>query len=130
MLYFAGSVAWGLSPSLIGLAQKTRSRTRVPRVSFQRSSFVIAYLVFITFGGSGGGLFCHGRYCKSLGRESTAGTSGSSPITSPENPLRIKPESFSATSGESWVAWIRKFKSIAALNKWSPELQAKYCLHT
>ena len=43
--------------------------------------------------------------------ESTAGTSGSSPIISPENPLRIKPESFSATSGESWVVWIRKFKS-------------------
>ena len=62
-----------------------------------------------------------------LGRksESTAGTSGNSPITSPENPLRIKPESFSATSGESWVVWIRKFKSIAALNKWSSELQAQ-----
>ena len=57
--------------------------------------------------------------------ESTAGTSGSSPITSPENPLSIKPESFSATSGESWVVWIWKFKSIATLNKWSPELQAQ-----
>ena len=54
-----------------------------------------------------------------LGRKrgSTAGTSGSSPITSPENPLCIKPESFSATSGESWVVWIRKFKCIAALNE-------------
>ena len=41
-------VAWGLSPSLVGLAQKTISRTRVPRVSFQRSSFVIAYLVCVT----------------------------------------------------------------------------------
>ena len=57
--------------------------------------------------------------------ESTAGTSSGSPITSPENPLCIKPESFSATSGESWVVWIRKFKSITALNKWSPELQAQ-----
>ena len=57
--------------------------------------------------------------------ESKAGTSGSSPTTSPENPLRIKPESFPATSGESWVVWIRKFKSIAALNKWSPELQCQ-----
>ena len=57
--------------------------------------------------------------------ESKAGASGSSPTTSPENPLRIKPESFSATSGESWVVWIRKFKSIAALNKWSPELQCQ-----
>ena len=43
-----GNVAWGLSPSLVGLAQKTISRTRVPRVSFQRSSFVIAYLVCVT----------------------------------------------------------------------------------
>lgn len=39
--------------------------------------------------------------------------------------LRIKPESYSATSRESWVVWIRKFKSNAALNKWSPELQAQ-----
>ena len=44
-----GIVAWGLSPSLVGLAQKTISQTRVPRVSFQRSSFVIAYLVCVTF---------------------------------------------------------------------------------
>ena len=57
--------------------------------------------------------------------ESKAGASGSSPTTSPENLLRIKPESFSATSSESWVVWIRKFKSIAALNKWSPELQCQ-----
>ena len=57
--------------------------------------------------------------------ESKAGASGSSPTTSQENPLHIKPESFSATSSESWVVWIRKFKSIAALNKWSPELQCQ-----
>ena len=57
--------------------------------------------------------------------ESKAGASGSSPTTSPENLLRIKLESFSATSSESWVVWIRKFKSIAALNKWSPELQCQ-----
>ena len=62
-------VAWGLSPSLVGLAQTTSVRTRVPRVSVLRSSVVIAYLVCVTFGGSGGDLFCHGRYCKSLGRE-------------------------------------------------------------
>ena len=43
-----GIVAWGLSPSLVGLAKKTISRTRVPRVSYQRSSFVIAYLVCVT----------------------------------------------------------------------------------
>ena len=43
-----GIVAWGLSPGLVGLAQKTISETRVPRVSFQRSSFVIAYLVCVT----------------------------------------------------------------------------------
>ena len=47
--------------------------------------------------------------------ESKAGASGSSPTTSQENPLPIKPESFSATSSKSWVVWIRKFKSIAAL---------------
>lgn len=35
--------------------------------------------------------------------ESTACTSGNSPISSPENLLHIKPESFCATSGESWV---------------------------
>ena len=45
--------------------------------------------------------------------ESKAGASGSSPTTSTENPLRIKPESFSATSSESWVVWIRKFKGLA-----------------
>ena len=57
--------------------------------------------------------------------ESMPGTSGSSQITSQENLLRIKPESFSATSGESWLVSIRKFKSIVALNKWSPELPAQ-----
>lgn len=41
-----------------------------------------------------------------------------------KNP-RIKPTSFSVTSGESWVVLIRKFKSIAALNKWSLELQCQ-----
>lgn len=42
---------------------------------------------------------------------------------SPESlPLRIKLESFSALSGESWLAWLRKFKCIAVLNTWSPEL--------
>ena len=40
--------------------------------------------------------------------ESTVGTSGNSPISSPENLLHIKPESFCATSGESWVVWIWK----------------------
>ena len=57
--------------------------------------------------------------------ESKAGASDNSQTKSPENTLRIKPEGFSATSGESWVVWIRKFKSIAALNKWSPELQCQ-----
>ena len=57
--------------------------------------------------------------------ESKASASGSSPTTSPENSLRIRPESFSATFSESWVVWIRKFKSTAALNKWSPELQCQ-----
>ena len=57
--------------------------------------------------------------------KSMAGTSSNSPITSPENLLCIKPESFLATSGESWMVWMRKFKSIAALNKWSSERQVQ-----
>ena len=62
-----------------------------------------------------------------IGKKSESGASTSSSSNgSPGNlPLRIKPESFSATSGESWLAWLRKFKSIAALNKWSPELQCQ-----
>ena len=58
--------------------------------------------------------------------KSTAGASNSSSTTSTENP-RIKPKSFSVTSGESWVVWIHKFRSIAALNKWSPELVEQTC---
>ena len=60
-------------------------------------------------------------------KKSESGTSTSTSSNgSPENlPLRTKPESFSATSRESWLAWLRKFKSIAALNKWSPELQCQ-----
>ena len=101
------------------------NRTRVSRVSFQRSSFVIGWGSFFAMEDTVKAL--EEKLAKletKLGKksESTAGTSGSSPITSPENPLRMKPGSFSATSGESWVVWIRKFKSIAALNKWSPEL--------
>ena len=54
-----------------------------------------------------------------FGKKSESGASTST------SSLHIKPESFSATSGESWLAWLRKFKSIAALNKWSPELQCQ-----
>ena len=100
---------------------------------------VVACPVCVTFGGSGGDFFFAmedtmealqekvAKLKAKLGKKSksTAGASGSSSITSPENPLHVKPESYSATSGESWVVWIRKFKSIAALNKWSPELQAQ-----
>ena len=57
--------------------------------------------------------------------ESGASTSTSSHDSQENPPLRIKPESFSATSGESWLAWLRKFKSIATLNKWSPELRCQ-----
>ena len=56
--------------------------------------------------------------------ESSVGASGSSPITSPENLLRIKPESFPVTSGESG-GLDTEILSIAALNKWSPELQCQ-----
>ena len=58
--------------------------------------------------------------------ERKAGASDSSPITPPENPLRIKPESFSVRSGEGWVAWIRKFKSIAALTRGVLSFNVKY----
>ena len=62
-----------------------------------------------------------------IGKKSESGVSTSTSSNgSPENLLlRIKSESFSATSGESWLAWLRKFKSIAALNKRSPELQCQ-----
>ena len=62
-----------------------------------------------------------------MGKKSESGVSTSTSSNgSPENlPLRIKPESFSATSGEGRLAWLRKFKSIAALNKRSPELQCQ-----
>ena len=62
-----------------------------------------------------------------IGKKSESGTSTSTSSNgSPENLLlRTKPESFSATSGESWLAWLRKFNSVAALNKWSPELQCQ-----
>lgn len=43
-------------------------------------------------------------------------SNSSSPTTSLESWLGIKPESFSATSRERWVLWIRKFKGIAAFN--------------
>lgn len=39
--------------------------------------------------------------------------------------LRIKPGSFSASSRENWLAWLRTFKSIVALNKWNQELQCQ-----
>ena len=34
----------------------------------------------------------------------------------------LKLETFSATSGEKWLVWLRKFKNIASLNKWKAEL--------
>jgi len=48
---------------------------------------------------------------------SAASTSSCSSIASDNLPLPIKPE--------SWLAWLRKFKSIATLNKWNPELQCQ-----
>ena len=62
-----------------------------------------------------------------IGKKSESGASTSARSNgSPKNlPLRIKPESFSATSGESWLVYPRKFMSIAALKKCSPELQCQ-----
>ena len=57
----------------------------------------------------------------------SASASLSSSASSPDvhSALRIKPESFSAGPGENRLAWLRKFKSIAALNKWNQELQCQ-----
>jgi len=33
-------------------------------------------------------------------------------------PLHGTPESFPATLGQRWLAWSRKFKSIATLSRW------------
>ena len=57
--------------------------------------------------------------------KSGASTSQSSSGSPGNFPLCIKPESFSTMSRESWLPWLRKFKNIAALNKWSPELQCQ-----
>lgn len=49
----------------------------------------------------------------------------SSSIALADHSLRIKPETFSAASGENWLVWLRKFKNIASLNKWTAELQCQ-----
>ncbi|KAL9970152.1 hypothetical protein ACROYT_G022480 [Oculina patagonica] len=54
---------------------------------------------------------------------SASGSSASSPDV--HSALRIKPENFSGGSGKNWLAWLRKFESIVALNKWNQELQCQ-----
>jgi len=49
----------------------------------------------------------------------------SSSIVLADHFLRIKPETFSAASGENWLVWLQKFKNIASLNKWKAELQCQ-----
>ena len=49
----------------------------------------------------------------------------SSSIALADHSLRIKPETFSAALGENWLVWLRKFKNIASLNKWTAELQCQ-----
>ena len=51
--------------------------------------------------------------------------STSSSIVLADHFLRIKPETFPATSGESWLVWLRKCKNIASLNKWKAKLQCQ-----
>ena len=60
-------------------------------------------------------------------RETASSSHGSmsSSIVLADHTLRIKPETFSAASGESWLVWLRKFKNIASLNKWKAELQCQ-----
>lgn len=51
----------------------------------------------------------------SLGKKSETASSShgamSSSIALADHSLRIKPETFSAASGENWLVWLRKFKS-------------------
>ena len=56
---------------------------------------------------------------------SSHSSASSSSALAPDHPLRIKPETFSAASGENWLVWLRKFKNIASLNKWNAELQSQ-----
>ena len=51
--------------------------------------------------------------------------STSSSIVLADHSLRIKPETFSATSGENWLVWLRKFKNIASRNKSKAELKCQ-----
>ena len=51
--------------------------------------------------------------------------SASSPIVLADHSLGIKPETFSAASGENWLGWLLKFKNIASLNKWKAELRCQ-----
>ena len=51
--------------------------------------------------------------------------SARSPIVLADHSLRIKPETFSAASGENWLVWLRKIKNIASLNKWKAELRCQ-----
>ena len=64
-----------------------------------------------------------------LGKKSETASSlygsTSSSIVLADHSLRIKPETFSAASGENWLVWLRKFKNIASLNKWKAELQCQ-----
>ena len=50
----------------------------------------------------------------------------SSSIVLADHSLCIKPETFSAASGENWLAWLRKFKNIASLSKWKAEIQCQF----
>jgi len=59
---------------------------------------------------------------KSETASSSPGSTSSS-IVLADHSLRIKPETFSAASGENWLVWLRKFKNIALLNKWRADLQ-------
>ena len=94
----------------------------------------------VTFGGSGG-IVNHGSNCESFGDDSgqleanpankgetassSHGSKSSSTVLADHHSLRIKPETFSAASGDNWLMWMRKFKNIAWLNKWKAELQCQ-----
>ena len=62
---------------------------------------------------------------KSETNAASSHSSTGSSIALADHSLRIKPETFSAASGENWLVWLRKFKNIASLNKWNAELQSQ-----
>ena len=67
---------------------------------------------------------------KSETNAASSHSSAGSSIALADHSLRIKPETFSAASGENWLVWLRKFKNIASLNRGMPSFNVKFCPRT